>query len=171
MEIFQILWRFSRLSGNFPDSLEIFQTIRKFSRLFENFPDYSETFQIIRKLPRPFRHISDYVETFSDHPETLQSIQKFSRLSGNFRDYSETFQIVPSGHSQTIRKLSKLSGNFPVQFQGLRKKNFSDAQKLSGWQCHDAMTVFVSLAWCECRSLHWFIFCTGIFIHTVAAAH
>ena len=79
--------------------------------------------------------------------ENIETIRELSRLSGNFPGYLETFC--------TIWKISSTSGNFPDNpkiFQTVlelpsaisrvTRKNFPDAQKLSGWQCHDAMMVF-----------------------------
>jgi len=70
------------------------------------------------------------IKVFLYHPETFQIIRKLSRLFGNFPDYLETFQ--------TIRKL-------PSAISRVTCKNFPNAQKLSGWQCHDATMVFVPL--------------------------
>ena len=85
-----------------------------------------------------------------DSSRSFRTIRKISRLSGNFPGYPETFR--------TIRKISGLSGDFPDHpaiFQTIWKlpsaisrvtrKNFPDAQKLSGWQCHDATMVFAPL--------------------------
>ena len=72
-----IAWKFSRLSGNFPDYLETFQNIWKLSRLSKNFPDYPETFQSVRK--------------------TFQTFRKLSRQSGNFLTYS-TVHASFNGH-------------------------------------------------------------------------
>ena len=81
-----------------------------------HFPGYSEAFQIIRKPPRPYGH-------FPDYPKTFQIIR-------NFPDHPETFQ--------TTRKRSSAISR-------VTRKNFPDAQKHSGWQCHDATMVFMPL--------------------------
>ena len=62
--------------------------------------------------------------------DTFQIIRKLSRQSRNFPDCLEAFQ--------TIWKL-------PSEISRVTRKNFTDAQKLSGWQCHDATMVFVPL--------------------------
>ena len=114
------------------------------------FPDYPETFQTIKKPIQKFSRLSGLSGNFPDHPENIETIRELSRLSGNFPGYLETFC--------TIRKISSTSGNFPDNpkiFQTVlelpsaisrvTRKNFPDAQKLSGWQCHDAMMVFGTL--------------------------
>ena len=83
------------------------------------------------------KSFSRLTRNFPDHPETILTIRKLSRLSGNFVDHLENIQ--------TIRKLSGPSGNFPSAISRVMRKNFRDAQKLSGWQCHDATMVFVPL--------------------------
>merc|ERR1712067_77774 len=111
--------------------------------LSENVSGYPETFQIIRK-------ISSLSGKYPAYLENIQPIQKISSLSGNFPAYPETFQ--------PIRKISRQSGKNPDYleiFQRVRKllsailrvtrKNFPDAQKLSGWQCHPATQVFGTL--------------------------
>ena len=137
---FRTIWKISSLSGNFPGYLETFEIIRKPSRLSGSFPDHPDTFQTIRKLSRPSGN-------FRGYPKIVHAIRKLYRLFGNLQDYTET--------SQTVRTLSGQSRNFPAYletFQTIRKlpsaismvtrKNFPDTQKLSGWQCHDAMMVF-----------------------------
>ena len=127
----------SRLSVSFPG--------------IPNFPGYPEIFWIIRKkICSPSGNVSGY-------PETFQIIRKISSLSGKYPAYLENIQ--------PIQKISSLSGNFPdnpeknpnylENFQRVRKllsailrvtrKNFPDAQKLSGWQCHPATQVFGTL--------------------------
>ena len=91
-------------------------SIQKLSRLSGNF-------QTIQKLSRPSGN-------FPDHPETFQTIQKLSRLSRNFPDNPETFQ--------TVRKL-------PGAISRVMRKNFSDTQKFSRWQCHDGFCASGSL--------------------------
>jgi len=160
-------WKLSRLSRKFPDCPETFQTVRKLSRLSRNFPDvynvltwFLETFQTLRKISglsgnfQTVRKNSRQSGNFPDCPETFQTVQKLSIQSENFPDSPETFQ--------TIWKLSRLSGNFPdcpetfqtytmfwldfsVNFVDTRK-NFPDAQKLSGRQCRRADGVFLPLA-------------------------
>ena len=109
-ETFEAIRKLSRLSGNFPG-------IRKLSRLSGNFPDHLENIQPIRKLFRLSRN-------FPDHPENIQPIRKISRQSGKNPDYLEIFQRVRKLLSAILR---------------VTRKNFPDAQKLSGWQCHPAI--------------------------------
>ena len=103
-----------------------FPGIRKLSRLSGNFPGYPETFWTLRKISG----------IFPGYPETFWTIWKISRLSGNFPDHPEIFQ--------TVWKL-------PSAISRVTRKNFPDAQKLSGWQCHDATMVFVPLGNAEGR--------------------
>ena len=81
-----------------------------------NFPDI----QAIRKLSRLSKN-------FPDHPENIQIIRKLTGPSGKYSDYLEILQ--------TVHKL-------PSTFLRVTRKNFPDARKLSGWQCHDATMVF-----------------------------
>ena len=78
--------------------------------------------------------------------EAFQTVQKPSRLSENFPNCPKTFQ--------TVQKLSRLSRNFPDLCYVLTwfwahflytRKNFPDAQKLSGWQCQRANGLFLTL--------------------------
>ena len=119
-ETFQIIRKISSLSGKYPAYLENIQPIQKISSLSGNFPAYPETFQAIRKLSRLSRN-------FPDHPENIQPIRKISRQSGKNPDYLEIFQRVRKLLSAILR---------------VTRKNFPDAQKLSGWQCHPATQVF-----------------------------
>ena len=123
-ETFQIIRKISSLSGKYPAYLENIQPIQKISSLSGNFPAYPETFQAIRKLSRLSRN-------FPDHPENIQPIRKISRQSGKNPDYLEIFQRVRKLLSAILR---------------VTRKNFPDAQKLSGWQCHPATQVFGTLA-------------------------
>ena len=122
-ETFQIIRKISSLSGKYPAYLENIQPIQKISSLSGNFPAYPETFQAIRKLSRLSRN-------FPDHPENIQPIRKISRQSGKNPDYLEIFQRVRKLLSAILR---------------VTRKNFPDAQKLSGWQCHPATQVFGTL--------------------------
>ena len=132
-EIFWIIRKICSLSGNVSGYPETFQIIRKISSLSGNFPAYPETFQAIRKLSRLSRN-------FPDHPENIQPIRKISRQSGKNPDYLEIFQRVRKLLSAILR---------------VTRKNFPDAQKLSGWQCHPATQVFGPLCCCEpCLRLH-----------------
>ena len=106
----------SRPSGNFPDHPETFQTIRNLSRPSANFPDHLKTFQIICKLSRPSGK-------FPDHLGSFQTMWEVTRTSGN---------------------LCILACILMVDFIDTRK-NFPDAQKLLGWQCHHETLVFLSL--------------------------
>ena len=94
-----------------------------------------------------FAFLSGSSGKYPAYPETFQAIRKFSGSSGKYPAYLETFQA--------IRKISGQSGKYPDYleiFQRVRKlpsailrvtrKNFPDAQKLSGWQCHPATQVF-----------------------------
>ena len=126
-ETFQIIRKISSLSGKYPAYLENIQPIQKISSLSGNFPAYPETFQAIRKLSRLSRN-------FPDHPENIQPIRKISRQSGKNPDYLEIFQRVRKLLSAILR---------------VTRKNFPDAQKLSGWQCHPATQVFGPL---DCTS-------------------
>ena len=74
---------------------------------------------------------------FPDCPETFQSVWNFFKPSGNFPDCPETFQTY------TMFWL-----DFRVNFVNTRK-NFPDAQKLSGRQCRCADGVFLPLV------THW----------------
>ena len=73
----QIIWKFSRHSGNFPDNLVTCQKIWKLSRssilskLYKKFPDKTSTFQTIPKRSRQWQ---------------------FSRRSRNFPETSVIFQ-------------------------------------------------------------------------------
>ena len=59
LETFQTLWKFSRLSGNFPDSPETFQTLWKLSRLSANFPHpLTSRIQLTRALPQSWNTVS-----------------------------------------------------------------------------------------------------------------
>ena len=102
-----------------PD-LEIIWSVSSLSRKYLT---YLETFEAIQKLSKSFGKYPDY-------PETFQAIRKLSGPSGKYSDYLEILQ--------TVRKL-------PSAFSRVTRKNFPDAQKLSGWQCHDATMVFVPL--------------------------
>merc|ERR1711963_228280 len=77
------------------------------------------TFQAIRKLSR-YPKLSRLSGNFLDHPENIQPIRKISRQSGKNPDYLEIFQRVRKLLSAILR---------------VTRKNFPDAQKLSGWQC------------------------------------
>ena len=88
-----------------------------------NFPCYPETFQTIQKITR-------LSGNFPDYPKTFQTMRKLYRPYGKYPDYLEIFQ--------TVRKL-------PSAISGVTRKNFPDAQKLSGWQCHHATQVFKPL--------------------------
>ena len=114
------LWSFAKVSMQVQGIAcypETFQAIRKFSGSSGKYPAYPETFQALRKLSRLSRN---YTETF-------QAIRKISGQSGKYPDYLEIFQRV--------RKL-------PSAILRVTRKNFPDAQKLSGWQCHPATQVF-----------------------------
>ena len=129
METFQTIWELSRQSGHFPDDLETFQTIGKLSRLSilsrqsGNFPDNTETFQTKQKLSRQNRN-------FPDNPEMFKTIWKLSWSSRNFPETPVIFQ-TSSGYNEK---------------KYVPRKNFPDAQKLSGEQCSRAPYVFLSLA-------------------------
>ena len=168
------IWKFSRLSGNFPDHPENIKTIRNLSRLSGNFPDHPETFleniQTTQKL--------------SSYPEKLLAIWKISRLSGFFPGFRETFWTIRrlswlsrnfQGYSETFRtiwKISRLSGNFPDGPETFQCNLKGYVQKLSGWQCHHATKVFGPLGSLRARaynmsspiseiSLDW----SGLMIH------
>ena len=91
-------------------------------------------------------HFSDCSKTFQTLRIVFHIVRKLFRLFGNLLDCPETFQ--------TVRKLSRLSRNFTdlcyvltwfwAQFVYMRK-NFSDAQKLSGWQCQRGNGLFLTL--------------------------
>ena len=144
---FQTIRKLSWLSGNFPGYPETFHPIRKFSGSSGKYPAYPETFQAIRKF-------SGSSGKYPAYPETFQAIRKFSGSSGKYPGYPETFQAIRklSGQSrkysdyleifQRVRKL-------PSAISGVTRKNFPDAQKLSGWQCHPATQVFGPL---DCTS-------------------
>ena len=132
--------KLSRLSGNFLDHPENMQPIRKRFRLSRNFSDHQENIQPIRKISslsgkhpaypeniQPIRKLSRLSRNFPDHPENIQPIRKISRQSGKNPDYLEIFQRVRKLLSAILR---------------VTRKNFPDAQKLSGWQCHPATQVF-----------------------------
>ena len=127
-ETFQIIRKISSLSRKYPAYLENIQPIQKISSLSGNFPAYPETFQAIRKLSRLSRN-------FPDHPENIQPIRKISRQSGKNPDYLEIFQRVRKLLSAILR---------------VTRKNFPDAQKLSGWQCHPATQFFGTLPLTSC---------------------
>ena len=149
----QFLWNVNfqdlihRLFRNFPGYLETVWTIRKISRLSRNFPDHPETILTTWKLCK-------LSGNFPDYPENIQTIWKISSLSGNFPSYLETFQAIWKlsgssrkypGYPETfkkIRKISRLSGNFPNGPETSQCNFKGYAQKLSGWQCHDATMVF-----------------------------
>ena len=95
-----------------------------------NFTGYPEIFQEIQKLSGPSRKYPDY-------PESFQDIQKFSRVSETFPDHPVNIK--------TIQKLSRPSGNFPDCPESSKCNFKGNAQKLSRWQCHDAMMVFGTL--------------------------
>ena len=107
----------------YPEAFQVsqtFQAIRKFSGSSGKYAAYPETFQAIQKL---FRSSGKYPAS----PENIQPIRKISRQSGKNPDYLEIFQRVRKLLSAILR---------------VTRKNFPDAQKLSGWQCHDATIVF-----------------------------
>ena len=126
LETFQVVWKLSRWSGNFPGRLETFQIIRKLSKLSGNFPGCQKLYRICGNLP-------DYVETF-------HMIWKLSRSSGNFPDHQKTFQTIWK-LSTNILEITVIQR---VDFIATRK-NFTDAQKVSGWQCQTANQVFLPL--------------------------
>ena len=164
-ETFQTIRKLSRLSGKFPAYPETFQAIRKFSGSCIKYPAYPETFQAIRKISRLSGNFPGYLKNFR-LSGIFPIIRKISSLSGNFPGYPEIFWIIRkisslSGNFPgtpenfwTIRKISRLSGNFPKgrklpsAILSVTRKNFPDAQKISGWQCHPATQVFGPLCWC-----------------------
>ena len=117
----QYIRKTTGLSGNFPDCLEIFQMVLKPSRLSGNYHYKNKWslgtsfdsggFPVVCKLSGNF----------------LDCVQTFRKLSGNFLDYLQNFQIVCklSGNFldclQTFRKLSGLSAKFPDCLQTFRK--------------------------------------------------
>ena len=107
----ETVWKRSGPTGNFPDRLETFQTVWKLSRPAGNFAECPETFQTVWKLLRPCRKCSDC-------PETFQTVWKLSTL-------------VYSSVQLMLRLPFKSNFVHP-------RKNFPDAQKLSGWQCQRA---------------------------------
>ena len=109
----------SRLLTTLPRHRADFRTFLRFQ-----ISDQSETFQTIRILSRLFGHFPCYLETF-------QTVWKLSRRSGNFPDGLDNFQTV---------------WKFPTAISRFMRKNFLEAQKLSGRQCHDAMIVFGPLS-------------------------
>ena len=148
-KMFQAIHKLSRSSENI-------QTIRKLSR---NFPGSPETFWTIRKISRLSGNFPGYPEFFcANHPENIQTLRNLSRLSGNFLDHPENIQKIRNLF-QAIRKLSGPSVKYPKKTENFKTirtyfrqyGNFQDgpetsqcnfkgyAQKISGWQCHDAM--------------------------------
>ena len=96
------------------------------------------------------------LKTLKKHSRNCLTIQNNWRLSGNFWHNQEFFWIIKT--LRTIRKISWLSRNFPdypETFQVIWKlpsaisrvtgENFTDALKLSEWECQDATMVFVPL--------------------------
>ena len=102
------------------------------STLLHPYPDNPKTSQAIEKFFRTIQKLSGLSGNFPGYPETFWTIWKIFRLSENFPDHPEIFQ--------TVWKL-------PSAISRVTRKNFPDAQKLSGWQCHDATMVFVPLGW------------------------
>ena len=156
LETFKVVWKLSMLSGNFPGCLETFQVIWKLSRLYANFPDCLETFQVVLNPSRSSGNFPDDLETFQvvrnfpDYVETFQIMWKLSRWYGNFPGHLETFQIIRKlsklhiwKHSRHILEITVIQR---VDFI-VTRKNFPDAQKLSGWQCQPANQVFLPLAY------------------------
>ena len=176
METFQTVCTLSRLSGNFPDRLETFWTVfpncprlstlsgnfsdcPELSKLSGNFPHCLETFQTVWKLSRlsgnfqQCLEIFQTVQNFPHCPETFHTVWKLSRLSGNFPDCLKIFQtaLKLSRQSEKFPHLFTLRLMFRLHFMGNfvnTRKNFPDAQKLSGWQCQRANDVFGTLADC-----------------------
>jgi len=127
---------------------ENFHTICKLSRPSVHFPDCLETFRTVWKLSQPSFQIA---LGFSHCLETFQTVCKLSRLSGNFPECLKMFQtaLKLSRQSEKFPHLFTLRLMFRLHFMGNfvnTRKNFPDAQKLSGWQCQRANDVFGTLA-------------------------
>ena len=103
-EIFQTVWKFSRLSRNLAVCQEVFQAVQKSSRLSTKYPDRPE-------------HCLDQPELFHTGPEIFKTLRKSSGLSRNLQDYWEVFQ--------TVWKSSWQSRTFPRLYG-----NLSDCQEL-----------------------------------------
>ena len=123
IETFQMTWKLSWWSGILSDNLETFWMIWKHSRWSGNFPDDLETFLVVRNFP-------DYVDT-------IQIIWKLSRSSGNFRDHLKMFPTIWKLSKHVLETVIKR-----VDFI-VKRKNFPDAQKLSGWQCQPGFSASV----------------------------
>ena len=87
-------------------------------------------FQAIRTI----WEISRLTRIFRGYPEIFQAIWEFSSLSRNFLDHLKNIQ--------TIHQLSRPSGNFldGQETSQYNFKNYPEAKKISGWQCHYAMS-------------------------------
>ena len=114
--------------------------MQKISRLSGNLPGYRETFQAIPKFSGSSGKYPDNLESFSDYPETFCTVK--------YPDNPENFK--------TIRKLFRQSGNFQDGPETSQCNFKGYAQRLSGWQYHDAMMVFGSLMdWKKGNTNRW----------------
>ena len=98
--------------------MDVATILQAMKYLSGKFPDFSKTFQTVWKVSRPSRY-------FPDCQETFQTVWKLSTLV-----YSSV-QLMLRLH---------FMGNFVNT-----RKNFPDAQKLSGRQCRRADEVFGTL--------------------------
>ena len=71
------MWKVSRLSGKFQDSLETYQKVQKVSRRIGKFPVGPESFHIVWKFSRQYGKFLDSIESF-------RTVWKVSKQSGNF---------------------------------------------------------------------------------------
>ena len=151
MDVATILQTIKILAGKFPDCLESFQTFWKASRQSGNFLHCLETFHTVKKISRIsgiFRtnwKVSRPSGDFPDCLETFRTGWKLSRLSRNFPDCPETFQTgwkLSTFVYSSVQLMLRL--HFMSNFVDMRK-NFPDAQQLSGRRCRRADEVFGTL--------------------------
>ena len=144
------LFTVGHMSGNVWHCLETFKTVWKLSRLSETFPACLESFQTVRRLSRPFGNFPNCLESLQTvRPETFKTVWKLSwpfRTSPGCPETSQTVWKLSTLLYSSVQLISRL--HFMGNFVNTRK-NFPDAQKLSGRQCRRADEVFGTLAYYE----------------------
>ena len=101
------LWKVSRHSGKFPDSLE---SLEKLSRYSGNFPDNLETLRTLLKVFRVSRN-SRVLGNLPDYLESSKNVHKLSRASTYFQQH---FHNVRSGERNSIRYRGSNRPHLPV---------------------------------------------------------
>ena len=94
-----MVWKDSRQSGKFPDTLESFQTVRKVSMRSGKFPDGLKSFQM-------FWTVSKWNGQFPSGLDSFQMAWNVSRWPGKFPDGLEAFYV--------LQKLSRFTKTFQV---------------------------------------------------------